>query len=495
MSFGIPEEEGYLRPRASPVIKKYEDLANELHNIRSRIEREIKPQVDKIIALRKDASPSIKDEVPDLPSILPGLIEVIEGLKAEMARPTNDLDALEESINGSKVKIEEIRKKMEELENLLKKPLYAYIATKYLEYLGLANVLVHLESLNNEEAVRIRDLLNGLIAEMADDKYGQFKGAIKDIFSSVGKNPFNSDDLKLLPRYALDMLSLLDTSSKKANRFGVDIMVQLLSRVNNFSAFSKVKEQRKDLVDKVGDISKGLTDLAGLFSIGVQVLYEALTRSMDVSPFAGIDDVKKKLEQMEQNISLISQMRKAQKSLTEALKELSGGSVDGLEGYFKKEYEHYRGVLEGFKRCYDNVLPKDAESIAKCIDEGGCFDQCPKDIVNEVSKELRDRVDRLSQILKSDRVIADGYCEDKDVISSIDELSGKVNSKYDLGDVSSYYKYIILVDKISKSVIECIKNKGSGNIQIDITGLDTDTIKSLVEVLRTRNASVFIVTK
>ncbi|PSO07206.1 hypothetical protein B9Q04_12135, partial [Candidatus Marsarchaeota G2 archaeon BE_D] len=170
-------------------------------------------------------------------------------------------------------------------------------------------------------------------------------------------------------------------------------------------------------------------------------------------------------------------------------------SVDGLEGYFKKEYEDYRGVLEGFKRCYDGVLPKDAESIAKCIDEGGCFDQCPKDIVNEVSKELRDRVDRLSQILKSDRVIADRYCEDKDVISSIDELSGKVNSKYDLGDVSSYYKYIIQADKISKSVIECIKNKGSGNIQIDITGLDTDTIKSLVEVLRTLNASVFIVTK
>lgn len=487
-------EEGYLRPLVSGIIKDYEELARALRDLQERIKRDVQDYISKILVLVdsakhyvRDIAPTISSNVSQLMNIVKELIDGITKLKTE------DLEAVKGFIESSSSKINEASQILKTIEELLKKPLHSYIATKYSEYLGLDSeqVLELLENLSDEEIPKIKSKIDNLIVRV-DEQYPDLKEHIKKVFSSRAvQRSLNSDNLKDLPDYALYVCELLNKCREKGGVHGVNIVAHLLSRVNDYSAFSDIRRYNQVISSQIDNLVQNLARLPELFNIDIQNLYGALFQLIDNDVFARLSDVKEKLDLVSREAARIIKARATQQSLEKILEDIvrSYEEVkDGLGEYFKKEYKQYIETLKEFNECYTKEVPKDLASIVKCIYNGGCIVKCPEDIATAVFSRIRGSVNRLIEVLRSNKVIAKELCQDADIIKRVDELYDKVAGVYNrYEDALRYHVYVTEVDKISKDVIECIRAGGMKEIEIDVTELDTEIIKALIEVLRARN--------
>jgi len=492
-------EEGYLRFLVSDVIKSHEENARDLRDLQERIKGDLQDHISRVLELADSAkhyirtlAPIVSHRVSRLKDIVKELLNSITELKTE------DPEAVSTFIENSNNKMDEVLQILKAIEESLKRPLHSYIATKCSKYLGLDSEQIQelLEKLSDKEIPKMKAKIDDLIVQI-DGQYPNLKEHIKSIFSlhTVQRN-LSSDNLKRLPDYALYACEVLN-GCEEGGVYGVNIIVHLLSRVNDYNAFSQVRRYSQIFSDRAKNLMQNLSRLSKLLDVSDEALYRRLLELINSEVFARLKDVREKLDSICEETGHVIRVKEAQQELKKLLEEVTTRYEevkDDLSEYFKRNYEQYIKVLKELDECYAKGIPEDADSIVKCIYYGKCAEECPEDITIEVFNRIKDSVDRVIKVLESDRVIAEKLCQGTGIARRVDELYSKVRSVYNRHmDVLHYHNYIVEANEVSKDIVECIKAGGTKKeVEIPITELDIEVIKALIEVLRSRNMQLIL---
>lgn len=489
-------EEGYLRSLVSDVIKSHEENARALRDLQGRIER-YSQDLSRILELADSAkhyigAPVISRHVSQLKDVVKELLSSITELKTE------DPGAIRAFIEDSSNKMDRVSQILKAIEESLKRPLHSYIVAKCSEYLGLDSEKVRelLEKLSDEEVLKMKSKISDLVVQI-DGQYSNLKEHIKKVFSlhTVQRN-LNSDNLKRLPDYALYTCEVL-SKCEEGGMYGINIIVHLLSRVNDYNAFSQVRRYNHIFSDRVKGLMQNLSKLSKLLDVNGEALYRRLLELINSEVFARLKDVREKLDSICEAAGHVIRVKEARQELKGLLEEATTRYEevkDELSEYFKRNYERYIKVLKELDECYAKGIPEDIDSIVKCIYYGRCAEECPEDITIEIFNRVKDSVDRVIKVLESDRVIAEKLCQGTGIDRRVDELYNKVRSVYSRHtDVLHYHNYIVKANEVSKDIVECIKAGGTKEeVEIPITELDIEVIKALIEVLRSRNMQLVL---
>jgi len=496
-------EEGYLKPHTLDIIRNYMELAKNLEDLEKLVKEGLLEPIDRIQKLVDSITPDPEVRQELRSAISPNILQLIN-IIAELQNNVNnvradDIGALKNFIEVSTRKInDEVVQILKTLEEHVKKPLHIYIATKYHEYLGLSKeqVLELLKNLNDEDIIKTKSKVDILILQV-NEHYSSFREQLKKIFSSQqAVRNLNANILMNLPDYALHTCELLKMCEEKGKMYGVDIVVHLLSRIVSYSDLN-LKDHNQGIANQIGDLTQKLPKLSELFNVNIQNLYNELNQLIDNDVFNHLNSIKEKLSAMSNETLRIIKVMESRNLLDQLLKDVTslyGKGGANLSIYFRKEYEHYIGVLKQFNEYYNKEVPQDTSSIARCLYNGGCIKESPEDITIALSKALQNSMKNLVKVLDNIEIIAKKFCQaDENITRRIGDLRSKFSKMLGEGkDVLQYHIYINDVDRIAGDLIMCLRSKEEKEMTLDITNLDTEIVKALIEVLKTRSMKLEI---
>jgi len=489
-------EEGYVKPLIREVVNNYKEIGRELQEL-SKPTRKLLERINKLVQIIESSRHQLREIMFDITSKVGELkdkvsttLDKINKLKAEDPGSTKDV------IESLKTDINEALKFIEELEKLLRRPIRLYIASKISEYVGLdqEEVLKVLEEFNEEEILDLKSKVERFVTVIVADRHSEFKDRVRAVFSSEAlKVGLNKDVVKEITEYAYNTYELLANCKDECGLLGTDIAIMFLSRVNNYQALSRLRSYNREIVGQIGSLTEGMSKLTELTGSRREELLEKLLELTREDVFARLDDIVNRLRTVVNGINSFIRLwenHRKLSSLVERAKEEYEHMETSLMSYYRREYERYLNELSKLREQCSEDVSKDIGDILICTYRGSCSFRCPEEISFTLVDRLRSSIDRLLEVLHGNKVIVDKFCKESSALElgkHIEKLQDNIEGILkDPGRVLEYHRYIVEANNISANVLTCIgRGRTTGGLEIDITELDSEVVKALIDVLKT----------
>lgn len=496
-------EEGYVKPFIKEIVNSYKEIGRELREL-SRPTEELLERINKLVQIIESSRHQLRDIMSDITSKvdeLKGRISVILN-KINKVR-IEDLILTRNVIKSLKTDINEALKLLEELDTLLRKPIRLYIASKIFEYVGLSQeeVLKLLEEFSEEEILDLKSKVERFVAAVVADRYSGLKDKVRSVFSSeTPRISLNKDVIREITEYAYNTYELLTNCRDVCGLFGTDIVMILLSRVNNYQAFSRLRSYSREIVEQVYSLTEGISELSEVTGNKKEELLGKLLELIREDVFARLDDILNRLRTVIDGINSFIRLRENYQKLSDLVgqtKEEYGRIGASLMSYYRKEYERYLSELSKLKeKCLED-LSKDIEGILTCTYRGSCNFKCPEDISSTLVDRLRSSIDRFLEVLHGNRVIVDRFCKEPSALELGERLEKLQDSLEEIlsnpSRVFEYHRYVVEAGNISSNVLTCIGHgRITESLEINITELDSEVVKALVDVLKTSGKKLIL---
>ena len=481
-------------------IAEYDEATKSLESLLDFIKNNLQQYVEQIKTLISNTKHDISDVKDVVANKMSNLIKVLEDITDDFERmDIDDPISIGDLTKFSKERIDEAMSIVSELISILKEPLRMYIADKYSQYLGFnkEEVLHLIENLSIEEVQAIRSGINNLIARIEGD-CKIFKENIRKIFESILKTQryLIVEDLKSVPDYVFDVCKLLQGIESQDDKQKIEFITHLLSRVSNYSALSDLGQNKTRISRLIKDLISDLKRLVELYNIDINGLYDSLYNHISNDTFSKINDIGEKLKYMTDRVERLTKIKEVQKSLGDILeyvKKYDKETTKDSSFYLKETYSKFIKILEKYYDCYTREIPSNTEALAECIYSKDCAQNCPEGLT-KIIQELSVIGNNIKEILDSCEMIAQKFCEkETSIISDIDRLNqfyGQSNiGSSDATYLRLYFENVLTANNIVSRLTKCIISETAGQ-EIDITGLDLELIKALIEVLKARNMRI-----
>jgi len=488
-------EEGYVKPFIRELINSYKDIGRKFRELNGSAGALLE-RISKLIQVIESYQHQLKDVIPNIVSIINKLRDGIINMYNKIREvKTEDLDSARKIVEQLQVYIGEVSKLLTELDELLREPTRLYIASKISEYIGLdrEKVLKLLEWFSEEEILDLKTKIERFIVDT--DKYSELREKVRTVFSSEILNAnLNKDILKELTSYAYNVYELLARCKNASRPFEVDIAVMFLSRVSNYQALSKLRDYNREIAEHIDALTKQLSELSKVTGSKEEELLERLSDLVKNDVFIRLDDIISKLKATANGINSFVKSWNNHQQLSMFIKQVEeeyrrvGAS---LTSYYRREYEHYLDELDKLRgQCLEDVSEKDVGNILTRIYRGYHVFRCPESIVSALLDRLRSSINGLLDTLRGSRLVVEKLCIGSTALELNKHIENLQNNLEELlknsHKVLEYHKYIIEANNFSLSVLKCVKSDHvTEGLEIDITGLDSEAVKALIDVLKT----------
>ncbi|RLG76708.1 MAG: hypothetical protein DRO12_04080 [Thermoprotei archaeon] len=489
-------EEGYVRPLIREVINNYREVGRELQEL-SKSAGELLERINRLVQIIESSRHQLREIMPDITSKAGELKDKISATLDKINKiKTEDPDSTRDVIEDLKADIIEALKFIEELEKLLRRPIRLYIASKISEYVGLdqEEVLKVLEGFSEEEILDLKSKVERFVTVVVADRYSGLKDRVRAVFSSEALQvSLNKDTVKEITEYAYNTYELLANCKDECGLLGTDIAIMFLSRVNNHQALSRLRSYSREIVGQISSLTEGISKLSEVTGDRKEELLGKLSELTREDVFARLDDIVNRLRTVVNGInSFIRLWENQQKlsSLVEQVKEEYRRVELSLMSYYRKEYERYLNELSKLGELCSEEVSKGIGDILICTYRGSCSFRCPEDISSTLVDRLRSSIDRLLEVLHGNSVIVDKFCKGPSALElgkRLEKLRDNLEGiSRDPSRVLEYHRYIVEANNIFGNVLTCIGHgRTTEGLEIDITELDSEMVKALIDVLKT----------
>jgi len=487
-------EEGYVKPFIRELINNYRDIGRKFREL-SGPAKDLLERISKLVQVIESYQHQLKDVMPNIISIIDELKNKIIVICDKIGKVrAEDLGLTRKIIEGLQVDIDEASKFLRGLDELLRKPTRLYIASKISEYIGLdrEKVLELLEGLSEEEILDFKTKIERFIVDT--DKYSELREKARMVFSSEVLNTnLNKDVMKELTRYAYNIYELLASCKNVGGLFGVSIAIMFLSRVSNYQALSKLGDYSREIVEQIDSLTKQLSELSKVTGSKEEELLKRLSESVKEDVFIRLDDVVSKLKTIVNGINSFVRLWNNYQKLDKLVKQVEDEHRRigiSLTSYYRKEYEHYLNELGKLReQCLEDIS-KNLGDVLIRIYKGYRDFKCPEDIGSVLVDRLRSSINGLLDTLHGNKVIVERLCKGSSALElskHIEELQNSLEELLkDPHKAIEYYRYIIEANNVSIGVLRCVKSDYTKEgLEIDITELDSEAVKALIDVLKT----------
>jgi len=512
-----------VKHHVSETIEAFRELLFKFKELADSLEKGVIGKADMLLSLiRAQHYPSIEGELSkEATNRISQLLNVVEeAIKALDKVDLNDRGALEDLVRRLKDKLDEMPQVLDSLEELVLRPLHLHIARMYHEYLGLDRDLVLKvlkdKELRPEDISKLKAQLDEVI-ELISKETPHLKEPLREVILACAKSKGLDKDLtqrkpksllgelSFLLNYMSQIHTLLKECKGEYEWSCIEIKKSLLSKIHvcDDAILRDLEEHRGALAMGVKSLLGELDKVSKQFKTDIDSLHRVFAQQISFEPqkFTGVKDIKDWIDKAVEEASRLIKVRKSQELLETALKDIKDSVPEGSlntyfrNTYFRSEYEYYLKKLHDLASIYEREVPRDITLLARCISRGGCIKESPEDVNKAVIDAIRERLDKLDKTLANMEEIGKRFCRRGE--GGVVDLGDISSLRREVGDILggsravwAYHQLLSKAQKASIRVLDCLGAKGTQEVEVDITDLDAELVKALLEVLRVQGMRV-----